>query len=60
MLHQSVPAFGNAVDLAEELGRARRVALALNDPADLCILERYIAELEALQGFESATAFAGD
>lgn len=60
MLQHSAPAFGNAMDLAEELGRARRVALALNDPADLCILERYIAELEALQGFDSAATLTRD
>jgi hypothetical protein len=52
MLHQSIPAFANAVELAEELGRARRVALAISDPSDLWILERYIAELEGLQIIE--------
>lgn len=37
---------GKVVDLADELHRARRIALSLNDPDDLRILESYIAELE--------------
>jgi hypothetical protein len=49
MLHQSIPTEATALDLAEELGRARRIFLSLNDPSDLRILERYIAELEARQ-----------
>lgn len=47
MLQQSIPTEVSALDLAEELGRARRIFLALNDPSDLRILESYIAELEA-------------
>jgi hypothetical protein len=47
MLHQPIPTEASALDLAEELGRARRIFLALNDPSDLQILEAYIAELEA-------------
>ncbi len=49
MLHQPIPADLNAIDLADELGRARRIFLALSDPSDLRILEGYIAELEARQ-----------
>ena len=49
MLYQPIPADIGASDLAEELGRARRIFLALNDPSDLQILEAYIAELEARQ-----------
>lgn len=47
MLHQPLPADISAIDLIAELGRARRIFLALNDPSDLQILEAYIAELEA-------------
>jgi len=47
MLQQPLPTDTSALDLAEELGRARRIFLALNDPSDLRILESYIAELEA-------------
>lgn len=50
MLYQPIPTNLSAIDLAEELGRARRIVLALNDPEDLRILETYIAELEAQQG----------
>lgn len=49
MLYQPIPADIGATDLAEELGRARRIFLSLNDPSDLRILETYIAELEARQ-----------
>ena len=49
MLYQSIPADSSFIELAEELGRARRIFLALNDPNDLRILEAYIAELEARQ-----------
>ncbi|MBO9581440.1 MAG: hypothetical protein J7498_11165 [Sphingobium sp.] len=49
MLYQPIPADIGAGDLAEELCRARRIFLALNDPSDLQILETYIAELEARQ-----------
>jgi hypothetical protein len=49
MLYQPIPSDLNAIDLADELGRARRIFLALNDPSDLRILESYIAELEARQ-----------
>jgi hypothetical protein len=49
MLYQPIPTDLTAIDLAEELGRARRIFLALNDPEDLRILEAYIAELEARQ-----------
>ena len=37
---------GKIVDLADELHRARRIALSLSAPDDLRILESYIAELE--------------
>jgi len=47
MLQQPIPTEVSALDLAEELGRARRIFLSLNDPSDLRILEGYIAELEA-------------
>jgi hypothetical protein len=49
MLHQPISSDLNAIDLADELGRARRIFLALSDPSDLRILESYIAELEARQ-----------
>ena len=51
MLYQPIPTDLTAIDLAEELGRARRIFLALSDPEDLRILEVYIAELEEQQGF---------
>ncbi len=56
MLRHSVPAYGRAADLSEELGRARRVVLALSNPRDLHIIERYIAELEALQILADTTS----
>jgi hypothetical protein len=56
MLHQPLPSDANALDLTEELGRARRIFLALNDPDDLRILEAYIAELEAQQRFTAETS----
>jgi len=55
MLYQPIPADIGATDLAEELGRARRIFLALNDPSDLRILETYIAELEARQHLTGRT-----
>jgi hypothetical protein len=49
MLHQPISSDLSPIDLADELGRARRIFLALSDPSDLRILESYIAELEARQ-----------
>jgi hypothetical protein len=56
MLYQPFSSDATALDLAEELGRARRIFLVLNDPDDLRILEVYIAELEARQRFTDETS----
>ena len=43
---------GAAVRVEAEIDRARCLSLTLNNPDDLNIIERYIAELEALQRFD--------
>ena len=47
MLYYALSTDSTASDLAGELERARRLGLTLVDPADLNIVHRYIAELEA-------------
>ncbi len=45
-----------AMRVEAELDRARGLAPALSNPDDRNIIERYIAELEALQCFDLAKA----
>ncbi len=49
------PTEATAVDLAEELGRARRIFLALNDPSDLRILETLYRRTRSTAAHRRAT-----
>ena len=46
MLYTPIHPHSSAADLADELGRARRIVQSLSNPDDLRLIESYIAELE--------------